>query len=99
MRAMLWIAVSGFLLASGPAYAGDASPARGDDTVRPHPMAKPTPSGQADLTITGQGPQGAGYDLSTVKPEKARPQGTAGAQQVPVTVDPAHPGGEFPCRG
>ncbi len=34
MRAMLWIAASGFLLGSGSAYARDASPTRRDDTAR-----------------------------------------------------------------
>jgi hypothetical protein len=102
---MQWIAVSGFLLASGSVHAGDASSTRGDETVRPHLAAKLTPPEQADLTITDQGRQGPGYGVSTVEPEEARPQGTAGgerdpgAQQVPVTVDLAHPGGDFPWGG
>jgi hypothetical protein len=35
MRATQWIAVSGFLLGAGPAYAGQASPTRGDDLSGP----------------------------------------------------------------
>jgi hypothetical protein len=71
---MQWIVVSGFLLASGSAYAGDASPTRGDDAGRPHLVAQampPAKSGKVDVTHTDQGPQSSarssGYNVSTVQ--------------------------------
>ena len=57
MRAMLWMAASGFLLASGSAYAGPGFPIGHDDTVYPEDLVEAAPPRRVDVTITDQGPQ------------------------------------------
>jgi len=99
MRAMLGIAVSGFLLASGSAYAGTGLPLGHDDTVRPDDPAEASPSQRVDVTITDQGPLSSAHDLSKMQPAEACPQEKAGARSYVVSLDPTHPGGEFPWGG
>ncbi len=99
MRATLWIAVSGFLLASGSAYAGTGLPIGHDDTVRPDDSAEASPQRRVDVAIGDQGPQSSEYDLSKLQPAEPRPQEKVEARSYAVTVDPAHPGGEFPWGG
>ncbi len=99
MRATLWIAASGFLLASGPAYAGTGHPIGHEGTVRPDDLAEASPPRQVDLTLTDQVPRSSARDLSKVQPAEAHPQEKAGARPYAVTVDPGHPGGEFPWGG
>ncbi len=91
MRATLWIAASGFLLASGSAYAGTGLPIGHEDTVYADDLAEASPA-QVDVTITDQGPQ-------PLQPAEAGPQEKAGARSYAVTVDPENPGGEFPWGG
>ncbi|BDG02917.1 hypothetical protein [Anaeromyxobacter oryzae] len=55
MRATLWIAVSGFLLASGSAYAGPGTPY--DDTTYPDDVAEASSPRRVDVSITDHGPQ------------------------------------------
>ena len=95
MRATLWIAASGFLLASGAAYAGTGLPVGHDDTD----LAEASSPRQANVTSTDQGPQSSAYDLSSMQPAEARPQEKVEVRSNAVTVDPDHPGGEFPSGG
>ncbi len=115
MRATLWIAASGFLLASGSAYAGPGLPIGQDDTVYPDDLGEASSLRRPDVTITDQGPQPrdiassakarkgarqtAAHDLSKTQPAEACPQEKAGARSYAVTVDPERPGGEFPWGG
>jgi len=57
MRATLWMAASGFLLASGSAYAGPGLPLGHDDTAYPEDVTEAAPPRRVDVTITDQGPQ------------------------------------------
>jgi hypothetical protein len=57
MRATLWIAASGFLLASGSAYAGPGLPIGHDDTVYPDDLAEASQPRRVDVTLTDRGPQ------------------------------------------
>jgi hypothetical protein len=64
MRATLWIAASGFLLASGSAYASPGLPIAHDDTapsgvaaVYRDDLAEASPPRRVDVTVTDQGPQ------------------------------------------
>lgn len=99
MRAMPWIAVSGFLLASGSAYAGTGLPIGHDDTARPDGLAEASSPQRVDVTITDQGPLSSAHDLSKMQPAEACPQEKAGARSYVVSLDPTHPGGEFPWGG
>lgn len=99
MRATLWIAVSGFLLASGSAYADTGLPIGHDDTVRPDYLAEASSPRQVDVTISDDGPLSSARDLSEMQPAKACPHEEAGAPSYAVSVDPKHPGGEFPWGG
>ena len=87
MRATLWIAASGFLLASGSAYAGPGLPIGHDDTVYPDDLGE------------SSSPQPRDIASSAKQPAEACPQEKAGARSYAVTVDPEHPGGEFPSGG
>lgn len=98
MRAALWIAASGFLLAAGSAYAGAGLPYGHDDTGHPDGMAEAAPT-RGGVTLTGQGPRAAAHDRSKVQPAEAGPREKAGAGSYAVTADPEHPGGEFPVGG
>jgi hypothetical protein len=98
MRATLWIAASGFLLASGSAYAGTRLPIGHEDTVRADDLADASPA-RGDVTITDQDPQSFAPDVSKTQPAEASPQEKAGPRSYPVTVDPDHPGGLFPWGG
>ena len=101
MRATLWIAASGFLLTSGSAYAHAGPPVGHDDTV--HPDVTLTDQGQQPGDIVSSAKerkdarQAAAHDLSKMQP--AGSQEKAGARSYAVTVDPEHPGGEFPSGG
>ncbi|BDG02113.1 hypothetical protein [Anaeromyxobacter oryzae] len=55
MRATLWIAASGFLLASASAYAGPGIPH--DDTTYPDDLLEQATPRRVDVTITDHGPQ------------------------------------------
>ena len=57
MRAMLWIAASGLLLASGSAHAGPGLPIGHDDTVYPDDLLEASAPRRVDVTITDHGPQ------------------------------------------
>ena len=57
MRATLWIAASGFLLASGAAYAAPGLPYTYDDTVYPDQLVEDSAPRRVDVTITDAGPQ------------------------------------------
>ncbi len=57
MRATLWIAASGFLLASGSAYAGPGLPIGHDDTVYADDLLEASQPRRVDVTITDRGPQ------------------------------------------
>jgi len=67
-------------------------------TVNPDNLAEASPP-RVDVTATDQGPRTSAYDLSTTQPAEDSPQEKAGANAYPVTVDPNHPGGEFPWGG
>jgi hypothetical protein len=99
MRAALWIAASGFLLASGSAYAGTGRPIDNEGTVRPGDLADAYPAPQMDVIITGQGQQSSGPDLSKAQAAEVGPREKAVANPNVVTVDPGHPGGLFPWGG
>ena len=99
MRAMLWIAASGLLLASGSALADTDRPSGGDYTVRNDNVAQASPAESVDATITDQGPVSPAQDLSKMQPAEARPEQKAPPSPYAVTVDPAHPGGDFPYGG
>jgi len=114
MRATLWIAASGFLLASGSAYAGQGLPVGHEDTVFADDVPAASPPRRADLNISDQDQQsrdiassakaqkGArytdAYGVSKMQPAEA-PQKTDGASSSAVAVDPKNPGGEFPWGG
>ena len=93
MRTTLWIAVSGFLLASGSAYAGAGVPVGHDD------LADGSSPRRVDVTVADQRPLGSANDLSKAQPAEASSQEKAGASAYSVTVDPKHPGGLFPWGG
>lgn len=57
MRAKLWIAASGLLLASGAAYAAPGVPFTYDDTVYPDDLVEASAPRRVDVTITDHGPQ------------------------------------------
>ena len=99
MRATLWIAASGFLLAAGSAYAC-TGPNGHEETVYADHSAEASPArvDVTDVTITHQDPQSSAHDLSKTQPA-ASPQEKAGARSQAVTVDLDHPGGEFPVGG
>ena len=100
MRAMLWIAASGVLFASGSALADTDRSFDQGFTVRNDYVAKAAPARSGDATILDQGPAGSGQGLSKMQPADVRPHEKAPSfAAVPVTVDPAHPGGDFPFGG
>jgi hypothetical protein len=96
---MLWIAASGLLLASGSALADAERPVGQDFTVRNDAAAKASPAESVDATITDQGSVSPAQDLSKMQPAEARPEQKAPPSPYAVTVDPAHPGGDFPYGG
>jgi hypothetical protein len=57
MRATLWIAASGFLLASGSAYAGPGLPIGHDDNVYADDLLEASQPRRVDVAITDHGPQ------------------------------------------
>ena len=67
-------------------------------TVNPDNLAEASPP-RVDVTATDQGPQSFANDLSTTQPAEASPLEKARAKPYAVTVDPEHPGGEFPWGG
>lgn len=96
MRAMLWVAASGFLLASGSAYAGAGLPTTHEDAVYGDAVSEASPA-RDDVTTTDQDVQSSYPDVSKVQPAEAGPQGAqekAEAQSNAVTFDPEHPGGD-----
>jgi hypothetical protein len=103
MRAMQWIAVSGVLLASGSTLADTDRPADSYPTVRADDVAKAPPAPIAGATTTDQGPLNPSQDYSKNQPAEVRPEVRPQEKVAPnlnaVTVDPAHPGGDFPWGG
>ena len=99
MRATLWIAVSGLLLASGSALADTDRSVGQNDTVRNDEVAMGSPAKSGDVAITGQLPVSSAQDLSEMEPAQVRPEEKPLPSPYAVTVDPAHPGGDFPFGG
>jgi hypothetical protein len=79
MRATLWLAVSGFLLAAAPAYAGPGAAYGHDDAVYPDDIAEAAAPRRVDVTITDRGPE----------PTEIRVRGPEKLQLV-VTRESAH---------
>jgi hypothetical protein len=98
MRATLWIAASGFLLASGSAYACTGVSNDHEQTAYSDGLAAASPA-QIDFTIADQGPRSSSYEVSKTQPAEASSQVKAEARSQAVTVDLGHPGGEFPVGG
>jgi hypothetical protein len=90
MRATLWIAASGFLLASGSAYASPGLPIAHDDTapsgvaaVYRDDLAEVSPPRRVDVTVTDQGPQPRDIQVARALPSRlARPVLTQGRGQL-----------------
>ena len=99
MRATLWIAASGLLLASSSAFAAsNERPVNDAGTAYVEESAAPAP-GAADMTQTSQAAQTSAPDVSKAQPAQTTSQAQAGTPSNAVTFDPNHPGGEFPFGG
>lgn len=57
MRAPRWIVASGFLFASGTAFAGSGLPVGHDDAVYLDDLVEASPARRVDVVITDQGPR------------------------------------------
>ncbi len=106
MRATLWMAATGFLLASGSARAGTGSspdhevPASAPASDRADASAD-APAAPEAVTSADQDAHGSARDVAgsqRVAPAPD-PRGKAEARSNAVTFDPDHPGGEFPWGG
>jgi hypothetical protein len=95
---MLWFAASGFLFAAGSAYAGTEQPTRHDGPGYTEESTETSPA-RTDVILTDEAPKGAAQDVSDAKSAEAGPQQKTEARPYAVTVDPDHPGGEFPYGG
>jgi hypothetical protein len=99
MRATLWIAASGLLLASSSAFAASGErPVDDGATAYVEESAAPAPEA-ADMTRTNQAAQSSAPDVSKAQPAQPSSQAQAGTPSNAVTFDPDHPGGEFPSGG
>ena len=100
MRATLWIAASGLLLASSSAFAVSIERPVNDEGVYLEESAAAAP-GAADMTRaqTNQAAQTSAPDVSKAQPAQPSSQAQAGTPSNAVTFDPDHPGGEFPSGG
>lgn len=100
MRATLWIAASGFLLAAGVAYAEPGRPTGRDDAgYTEESKTEMTSPAQARDPVAEGAPQKAAQDVSKAEAAQPRPQEKSEASSSAVTIDPDHPGGEFPYGG
>jgi hypothetical protein len=101
MRATLWIAASGFLLASGTAYACTGMSSGHEEAAYADHVTKASPArfDVTGVTITDQDPRSSAYEVSKTQPAEASSQVKAEARSQAVTVDLEHPGGEFPVGG
>ena len=107
MRAMLWIAASGVLLASGSTLADTDRPVGADPTVDAYDVTKappapiagdPGPMNPAKNSSLYPAQDSSKMQPAEVRPD-VRPQEKAGPSLNAVTTDPAHPGGDFPWGG
>ena len=88
MRATLWIAASGLLLASSSAFAAsNERPVNDGGTAYVEESAAPAP-GAADMTQTHQAAQTSAPDVSKAQPSS---QAQAGTPQPVRTISPDDP--------
>ena len=99
MRATLWIAASGLLLASTSAFAADAErPVNDGGTAYVEESAAPAP-GAADMTQTHQAAQSSAPDVSKAQPAQPSSRAQAGTSQLVRTMSPDDPAWDQVLQG